>query len=131
TERGDIVRAVVRAGLASEASTDAALQVARQTRESPQEAIARLAGVSAGQIRAAMAQQAGARPYQGTPDREALLALPRRLARRLGAVLVDVTDTEVQVAMTNPWDRRAVRSVQALFGRRVRPSYVEPGRLEE
>ena len=126
--RGDIVRAVVRADLASEASVAAALRIAQQTRESVQDAIARVVGIDAERIRVALAQQVGARPFRGAPHRDAVLALPRQLAARLGAVIVDVSDNEVTAVMTEPWDRRAVRGLSALLGRRVRPAYIDrPG----
>lgn len=128
--RGDIVRAVVKAGVASEASVSAALRVAQQTRESPQEAIARMSGVDPERIRAALAQQVGARSYQGTPQPEAVVALPYQLASRLGGVLVEVSDNEATVAMTEPWARRAIRGLGALLGRRIRPAYVDRSRLD-
>ena len=127
--RGDIVRAVVRAGLASEASVAAALRVAQQTGEAPQDAIARVYQVPAERIRAALAEQVGARTYRGAPQREALMALPHRLASRLGVIFVEVTDNEAIVAMTSPWDRRTIRGLSALLGRRVRPAYIERSEL--
>ena len=129
--RGDIVRAVVKADLASEAGVTAALRVAQQTGESPQDAIARVGGIAPARIRAALAEQVGARPYRGTPQRDAVLALPHQLAARLHAVLVEVSDNDAVAAMVEPWDRRAVRGLSALIGRRIRPAYVEQPKLDE
>jgi len=127
--RGDIVRAVVKAGVASEASVSAALRVSQQTGETPQDAIARMSGVEPERIRAALAQQVGARSYHGTPQPEAVVALPFQLASRLGAVLVEVSDNEAIVAMTEPWASRTIRGLSALLGRRVRPAYIDRPRL--
>ncbi len=129
--RGDIVRAVVKASLASEASVSAALRVAQQTGESPQAAIARVSGVDPGRIRQALAAQVGAQTYRGTPHRDAVMALPYRLAKRLGAAFVEVSDNDAIAAMTSPWDRRTVRGLSALLGRRIRPAYIEQAALDE
>ena len=61
--RGDIVRAVVKADLASEAGVTAALRVAQQTGESPQEAIARVGGIDAnGFVEKRLSPTTGAQP---------------------------------------------------------------------
>jgi glycosyltransferase XagB len=128
--RGDILRAVTRAGLATEASTEGALRVARQTGETPEDAIARVAGVDRTRIRVALAEQAGARRYEGAPSAEALLALPYALARHLKAVAVNLSDNEATVAMVDPWDRRTVRGLRAVLRRRIRVVYVEQERFD-
>lgn len=131
--RGDAVRAVTRAGLVGEAEAEAALRVARQTGEEPEQAIARLAGIRPQQIRTAMADMAGARPFRGlnSIDAHAAAVLPLRLSRRLGVAVIGIGEADVEVAMTNPWDTRSRRGLAALFGRRIRPVYVERDTLEE
>lgn len=130
--QGDALHAVTRAGLASNTDVETALQVARQTGERPELALARLTGLRQHEIHQAMARLAGARPFRGANSvaPEAPAVLPPGLSRRLGVAVVGIGETDVEVAMTDPWDTRTRRGLAALFGRRVRPVYVERDILE-
>ena len=127
----NVAQAAVRAGLASGAQADAAIQIARQTGEPLERAISRIASVPVEEIRVALALAAGARPYGTLEDvnPEAAAALPRALAARLGAIVIDLAEDEARVAMSDPWDERARRGIGALLGRRVRPAYIPAAEL--
>jgi len=130
--QGDPLRAVTRAGLASNVDAEAARRVAAQTDEAPEQALMRLTGVTARQVRTAMADMAGARPFRGIDAVEpgAPAVLPLVLSRRLGIAVVGIGESDVEVGMTDPWDTRTRRGLAALFGRHIRPVYLERGALE-
>ena len=130
-DQGDILRAVTRFGLTSEAQATGAMQIARQTREPVEVAIARVAGVSLGEIRTAMARMTGARTFDGSIDGNAVRVLPRRMCARLGIATISLTESDVEIAMTDPWDLRTRRGMAALFGRQVRPVLMERSQLDE
>ncbi|GMU41740.1 MAG: hypothetical protein AMXMBFR23_26060 [Chloroflexota bacterium] len=127
----DVAQAVVRAGLVSAAQTDAAQQVARQTGEPLEQALSRLAHVPLEQIRVALALAAGARPYGSSEDIDADAAsiLPPRLAKRLGAIVIESSGSDARVAMTDPWNARTQRAVAAFLGHKVRPAYIPQAEL--
>jgi cellulose synthase/poly-beta-1,6-N-acetylglucosamine synthase-like glycosyltransferase len=128
---GEIATAVRRQRLATPSQIDAAERVSRQTGEPFANALGRFAGVTPAAMQEALARTHGWRVFREDRAETATVPpLPRALALRLRAVPVASEGRRVVAAMTDPWDVRVRRALQALLNADVEPAICDERQLQ-